>query len=272
MITMRPVLKELKENLNKLKRRGYLKPTIKKYEEKVDKLIKEGIADSEAHARILVLDYLTEIMRESQGEVEKIIEEKLKRGLISDPSQTRVAVAGSNFQGLVAYALIQNVLSGNIPGVIIALRPKQSKYREVLERYTLIMVGDEYQKPDVDILMFDPTIEEKPVIIYSCKTSLRERAGQTYKWKLLYEMATTKCKYIVQSDECPIKRYKISFNGKRKVLVGFITADFYNELNSPQLRGMLSFFDFSYVSKPHTDAPNTKKLSEIVGDLNKIFR
>ena len=265
------ILKELNKNLNILRKRDYLKPTIEKYEEKVNELISQGIAKSESHARILVLDYLTEIMRESQKDVEKIIERKMKEGRIKYPSQARVAVAGFNFQGLVTYALIQNALLDNIPKVIIALRPKQSKYREILERYALIMVGDESQKPDVDILVFDPTREEKPIVIYSCKTSLRERAGQTYKWKLLYDMATTKCKYINQSSECPVKKYRISFSGERKVLVGFITADFYDELKSPQLRGMLSFFDFSYVSKPYTSMQNTKKLSGIIRDLNIVF-
>lgn len=41
-------------------------------------------------------------------------------------------------------------------------------------------------------------------MILSIKTSLRERAGQTYKWKLLMEIATT---------ENPIKeKYNISYD------------------------------------------------------------
>ena len=59
--------------------------------------------------------------------------------------------------------------------------------------------------------------------------------------------------------------------GEKRVLVGFITADFYNEISSPQLRGMLSFFDFSYVSKPVIEIETIRKLSKIIEDLKEIF-
>ncbi|ASJ10137.1 hypothetical protein A3L12_01915 [Thermococcus sp. P6] len=193
------ILKELTTTLNDLERTEYLKPTIAKFNEKLDELISEGLSRSEAY--IMVLDYLTEIMKESQENVEKIIQRKIREGKISSASQTRVAVAGLNFQRIITYALIQNVLVGNLPKVIVALRPKQSKYKKIVEKYMKITVGNEIQKPDVDILVFDPNSESTPFVIYSCKTSLRERAGQTYKWKLLYEMATSKCKYIEYSDK-----------------------------------------------------------------------
>jgi len=264
-----PVLTELTTTLNNLKSREYLKPTIAEFNEKLGKLVSEGFSKSEAW--VIVLDYLTEIMRKSQENVEKIIQRKIRNGEIRDASQSRVAVAGLNFQGIITYALIQNILLGNLPKVIVAFRPKQSKYKKFLEKYTEITVGNETQKPDVDIMVFDPNNESSPVVIYSCKTSLRERAGQTYRWKLLYEMATSKCEYIEDSKGCPIKKYKISFSGERRVLVGFITADFYDEVYSPQLRGMLSFFDFSYVSKPNVGLKKVKNLSKIIEDLNKIF-
>ncbi|WP_157726684.1 hypothetical protein [Thermococcus sp. P6] len=56
------------------------------------------------------------------------------------------------------------------------------------------------------------------------------------------------------------------------MLMGFITADFYDEIYSPQIQGMLSFFDFSYVSKPNIELEKVKNLSNIIEDLNKIFR
>lgn len=263
------ILVELNSTLNNLERREYLRPTIKEFNRKIGGLIKDGYSKSEAY--ILVFDYLTEIMRRSQKGVEEIIQNKIKMGEISDASQSRVAVAGLNFQGIITYALIQNILLDNLPNVVVAFRPKQSKYKKLLEKYTEITVGDETQKPDVDIMVFDPNNESAPIVVYSCKTSLRERAGQTYKWKLLYEMATSKCKYIEKSDDCPVKKYKIGFSGGRKVLVGFITADFYNEVSSPQLRGMLSFFDFSYVSKPNIGLKKIRNLSKIIEDLNEIF-
>lgn len=263
------VLKELTTTLENLESREYLKPTIAEFNKKIEIFIRDGLSKSESFTK--VLDYLTEIMRKSQKNVEKIIQRRIENGEIKDASQSRVAVAGLNFQGLITYALIQNILLGNLPKVIVAFRPKKSRYKIILERYTKITVGDEIQKPDVDLMIFDPNREDTPIIIYSCKTSLRERAGQTYRWKLLYELATSKCKYIEKSDDCPIKKYKISSSGERKVLVGFITADFYDEVSSPQLRGMLSFFDFSYVSKPKIDLEKIKNLSRIIEDLNAIF-
>lgn len=264
-----PILAELTTILNNLKNREYLKPTIVEVNKKLDELISEELSKSEAW--IIVLDYLTEIMRKSQENVEKIIQRKIRDREIRNASQSRVAVAGLNFQSIITYVLIQNILSGNLPKVIVAFRPKQSKYKKILEKYTEITVGDETQKPDVDIMVFDPNTESAPVVIYSCKTSLRERAGQTYRWKLLYEMATSKCEYIEYSKSCPIKKYKISFSGKRRVLVGFITADFYDEVYSPQLRGMFPFFDFSYVSKPDVGLEKVRNLSKIIEDLNEIF-
>jgi len=263
------VLTELIATLNNLKSREYLKPTIVELNKKLNELISEGFSESEAW--IIVLDYLTEIMRKSQENVEKIIQRKIRDGEIRNASQSRVAVAGLNFQGIITYTLIQNILLGNLPKIIVAFRPKQSKYKKILEKYTEITVGNEIQKPDVDIMVFDPNNESTPVVVYSCKTSLRERAGQTYRWKLLYEMATSKCEYIEDSRNCPIKKYRISFSGKRRVLVGFITADFYDEISSPQVRGMLSFFDFSYVSKPNVGFEKVRNLSKIIEDLNEIF-
>ena len=75
--------------------------------------------------------------------------------------------------------------------------------------------------------------ELKRILILSLKTSLKERVGQTYKWKLLLEIATS---------ENEIKnKYNISYNGNIMPLVGFITVNFYNEVNQPQHRGMFKF-------------------------------
>lgn len=85
----------------------------------------------------------------------------------------------------------------------------------------------------------------------------------TYRWKLLVEV----------SQHCPtlVEKYGIEYSPKRKVLVGLITADFYGELRSPQQRGALKFFDFTYVSKPGPHAPPLKPLSTIVEDLKETY-
>lgn len=33
-------------------------------------------------------------------------------------------------------------------------------------------------------------------------------------------------------------------------LVGFVTVNFYNEINNPQHRGMFQFFDRAFIGKP----------------------
>lgn len=76
----------------------------------------------------------------------------------------------------------------------------------------------------------------------SLKTSLRERAGQTYRWKLLLEIATT---------ENQIKdKYNIAYDSAAMPIVCFATVNFYNEINNPQHRGMLKFFDNAFIGKP----------------------
>jgi len=71
---------------------------------------------------------------------------------------------------------------------------------------------------------------------------LRERAGQTYKWKLLLEIANS-CNEIKD-------KYGIEYKGKSIPLVCFATVNFYNEINNPQQRGMFKFFDKAFIAKP----------------------
>jgi hypothetical protein len=78
-------------------------------------------------------------------------------------------------------------------------------------------------------------------ILLSLKTSLRERAAQTYKWKLLMEVA-------LYSPELRNK-YDISCNSQIIPIICFATTNFYNEINNPQQRGMLKFFDTAFIAK-----------------------
>jgi len=260
--------KEANEELiERLNDRIYWKPTLNVFKRRLEKIKKEKQI-SEKRALIIILDHLKEIMYDSSRGVGKIINERFKQGEIEDKGQVSVAVAGNNFQALIAYVLARNIMIGNLPPLIVTLKPKKDP---ILEKYATINVGGEIQKPDVDI-MIHSLDEEKPIIILSCKTSLRERAGQTYKWKLLIDFATTECKYVEESEECPIHKYELEYDKKRKVLVGFITADFYNEINSPQQQGMLKFFDFCYVANAEEiRSKYVKRLSEIVDDLRGIF-
>ncbi|CAH9017537.1 hypothetical protein NURINAE_00429 [Candidatus Nitrosacidococcus sp. I8] len=102
----------------------------------------------------------------------------------------------------------------------------------------------ETQKPDMDLVLYreDSHHYLKDIMIISLKTSLRERAGQTYKWKLLLEIAT--------SENAIKEKYNISYPLNQTPLVCFATVNFYNEINSPQHRGMFKFFDKSFIGKP----------------------
>ncbi|WP_448517913.1 BsaWI family type II restriction enzyme [Rhodoflexus sp.] len=234
--------------------RYYFDPIKKNFEKKV----KEVGAEK-------AISYLTEIMQSSTAEVEKIIQKRIKSGEINDASQTRKAVAGNGFQGLVAYALIFLQSEGLInKDLVITLKPKKHK---LIEDYATIQVGDDVQKPDVDLMIYhNKKLEKAPVLIFSIKTSLRERAGQTYKWKLLMDIATSKdCMQIKQ-------KYGLSFEVKADFRVGFITTNFYDEITQPQQIGMLNFFDFVYLTKSGKFKSPINEFSKIVSDLKTLYK
>ena len=113
----------------------------------------------------------------------------------------------------------------------------------------------------MDILFYSIAPKSRKIdncAIVSLKTSLRERAGQTYKWKLLLEIATTKNS---------IKdKYQIRFDAKKMPLVCFATINFYDEINQPQHRGMFQFFDASFIGK-QVKSEFVKPLSYIIDFL-----
>jgi type II restriction enzyme len=164
---------------------------------------------------IKALDYLTEVMQKATSKVEKLIQARIRDGIISSADQARKTIAGNGFQGLVAYYLIKlqekNLLN---PNLAITLKPKK---HPLIEKYAIIKVGDDVQKPDIDLLIYHYLKPEKyPVIIYSIKTSLRERAGQTYRWKLLMD--------IVSSNDCKTikEKYSLTYKAMDNFKVGKI--------------------------------------------------
>lgn len=112
------------------------------------------------------------------------------------------------------------------------------------DKVAVIDADGESQKPDADLVIW--RIEnDKPVkyIILSLKTSLRERAGQTYRWKLLMEIAGAKDGNEIKS------KYNITYEPPLTPLVCFATVNFYNEIGNPQSKGMLKFFDKAFIGK-----------------------
>lgn len=211
------------------------------------------------------LNYLTEVMQTATSKVERLIQARIKEGIISNAGQARKTIAGNGFQGLVAYSLIKlqekKLLN---PDLAITLKPKK---HPLIEKYAAIKVGDDVQKPDIDLLIYHYREPEKyPVIIYSIKTSLRERAGQTYRWKLLMD--------IVSSNDCKTikEKYRLTYKAIDNFRVGFITTNFYSEITNPQQKGMLKFFDFVYITKPGKWEKPICEFSKILDDLNAVYR
>lgn len=101
--------------------------------------------------------------------------------------------------------------------------------------------------------------------IYSLKTSLRERAGQTQRWKLLLDIATAPdCDSVKQ-------KYALNYDGKRRFVMGLITTNFYDEIMAPQQRGMLRFFDYVYLTKPDAHAHPVSNFSTVARDLTDLY-
>lgn len=221
--------------------------------------------DEAASARI-ILNHLTQIMRDSSEGVGEIQDRRYEKGEISDKSQSTVSIAGNNFQALVGYALEINRLVGNIPNDLsIVVKPRS---HELIESYASIEVAEgETQKPDIDLLIYSED-SGSPISIFSCKTSLRERAGQTYRWKLLMDMATCDCTH---EESCALHAYELDYESRREILISLVTADFYNERGNEQQQGMFVFFDNVFVTRDIDDLGNVTKMENIVDLLNEIY-
>lgn len=194
--------------------------------------------------KIAYLDAFDEIFRilnEAKPYVDNYLQERKTKGEIRDEKQALKSIAGNSFSLALVYLFLKNKEQGGVRKDIF-ITSKLSKIPSFKE-ISVIKVDGETQKPDCDLVIYslndDKTLNK--CMILSLKTSLRERAGQTYKWKLLMEIAT--------SDH-PIKqKYNIEYNPKKIPLICFATVNFYNEINNPQHRGMFKFFDKSFIAK-----------------------
>ncbi len=228
--------KEEAKTLKNISETYYMQPAISM----IEKIILKSKNKNEEWKNIFNRFY--EILTGTKENVDKLLETRKEKGEIRDIPQARKSIAGNAFSNLIVYTFIQNKIQGNIKPTIY-ITSKKSEIKD-FDRISTINVGDETQKPDVDLIIFtekeDSTVDK--CIILSLKTSLRERAGQTYKWKLLMEIATT--------DNSIKDKYDIEYNPENMPLICFATVNFYNEINNPQHRGMFKFFDNSFIGKP----------------------
>ena len=208
-----------------------------------------------------VFDRLYNYLENNKDTVKELTQKRVKEGKIKNSEQAIKSIAGEAFSNLIIWAFLKNKENNYIKDNIFIT----SNIRRIKEwqRLFLIKVGEETQKPDVDLVIYslNSNNDLNKCLILSLKTSLRERAGQTYKWKLLMEIA---------KEESKLKdKYDISYNPPVLPLVCFATVNFYNEINNPQNRGMFKFFDCAFIGKNIETKDFIKPLSYIIEYVNK---
>lgn len=246
---------EIKQ-LEDIQKKYYMAPVLSR----ISKIIKEGNNKKSAWKKLF--DEIHNIMIDSKKDVDKLLIKREKNGIIKNKDQARKSIAGAVFSNTIIYTFLNNKAAGNISKEICIT----SKYKNLkgFDKISTIYVDEETQKPDCDLVIYK-LFENKEIdkcMILSLKTSLRERAGQTYKWKLLMEIAS--------SDNEIKKKYNIKYSPDKFPTIAFATVNFYNEINNPQHRGMFKFFDKSFIAK-NIDATFISRMSSIVEYL-KIWK
>jgi type II restriction enzyme len=248
--------KEEQKSLESIKAIPYMEKTIALIEDFVEVYPTNDIKE----AYLAVFDEIFRILTEAKSFVDDYLSIRKEKGEIKDEKQALKSIAGNSFSLALAYIFLKNKEIGTIRDNIF-ITSKISKVPS-FEEVTIINVDGETQKPDCDLVIYslneDNTLKE--CLILSLKTSLRERAGQTYKWKLLMEIATT---------DNPIKeKYNIGYKADKMPLVAFATVNFYNEINNPQHKGMFKFFDKSFIAK-NIDADFIERMSTLPKYINE---
>ena len=229
--------KEEEKILENIRTTPYMQKTIALVED----FIKKHPSKDKKTSYLVVFDEIFTILNEAKTFVDEYLNQRRVKGEIKDEKQALKSIAGNSFSQALIYIFLKNKEIGNIREDIFITSQisKVPSFKEI----SVINVDGETQKPDCDLVIYslngDNTL--KKCMILSLKTSLRERAGQTYKWKLLMEIAI--------SDNSIKKKYNIDYNTEKMPLIGFATVNFYNEINNPQHRGMFKFFDQSFIAK-----------------------
>lgn len=212
------------------------------------------------HGIIETFNFIHDILKSSQEDVDATINQRVMDGLIESADQSRKSVVGNAFSNCLVYTFLRakevNLVDDS---VFVTTSTRKAMFKD----YTTIHVGSETQKPDMDILFYSLEPQSTKIdkcAIFSLKTSLRERAGQTYKWKLLLEIATT--------DNSIKDKYQLRFGAQKMPLMCFATVNFYDEINQPQHRGMFQFFDAAFIGR-QVESEFIRPLSHIIDFLEK---
>jgi len=248
--------KEENKTLESIKANPYMRKTIAL----VENFVKKHASKDKKVAYLAVFDEVFRILNEAKSFVDEYLADRKAKGEIKDEKQALKSIAGNSFSSALVYIFLKNKELNNIREdiFITSQLSKIPSFREV----SVINVDGETQKPDCDLVIYSLNENEtlKKCMILSLKTSLRERAGQTYKWKLLMEIAT--------SDNSIKDKYNIDYNPEKMPLVAFATVNFYDEINNPQHRGMFKFFDKSFIAK-NVDADFIARMSTLPNYVNE---
>lgn len=244
--------KEEAKDLEDIKNKYYMGPILKR--------IDEELMQKKPHEWKYIFNKINQILFSSETEVKGIVKKRKEDGKIHDEQQAIKNLAGHAFPYCLIYLFLKNKIVGNIkPHIYITSKKSRVKG---FDKIATINIGNDTQKPDVDLIIY--TLQKNKVnqcIILSLKTSLRERAGQTYRWKLLMEIAIT--------DNPMREKYNISYDVSNMPLIFFVTANFYNEINNPQHKGMIKFFDKAFIAKEIEKNDFISPLSDLVDFVNE---
>ncbi|MFZ4762801.1 MAG: BsaWI family type II restriction enzyme [Alphaproteobacteria bacterium] len=122
------------------------------------------------------LDCLYEVIVGCKDQVEIMLEKRKSVGEIKDISQARKAVVGNIFPNTIVYIFLKAKMQQLVPSDLFVTTKTKNK---LFEDYVTIHVGNETQKPDMDLVFYRVNDNQKisNCVIVSLKTSLRERAG-----------------------------------------------------------------------------------------------
>ena len=118
-------IKECKKLIRDIKGKTYFPAALPIYERILAEIIAEqtaaGLSEDAARkaATKMILSRLHDIMRAAQPLVEQVIINRVTSGEIQSADQARKTAAGNVFQQMLAYAIAQNVLIGNITKQIV---------------------------------------------------------------------------------------------------------------------------------------------------------
>lgn len=211
-----------------------------------------------------LLSNLTAPLLDAREETEKLIRARMEAKWVDKPENIPGSVtnslrrsAGTNYQGLVSYALalylleagsawylqhpvpkeLREALAINFTAGIPLSEPEEGGSPSVEADDAEVGDGDDFSvfrvQPDVDILLRNASWEDQqgqaePVMLLSVKTSLVDRAGMAARWKTYFDQVTHPCP-LLHKPGCAYSRLGITMENADRYDIhhGIVTANIY---------------------------------------------